>query len=241
MTGLLSLPCELRQAIYGYLIPCEIQIIYGYHGKRILFKDHELGPVLHKLLAISRSTRAEAFDVLSRSSLVLEGMEIFMPVHQIATMLAAYQKWVATDGAGRDLWKNAKKITFYTGSPTDGRFESASEILMLQQCTSMLRPTDAFKRLLSYSGVAHGELRLRIKTIAPSPGLPFLTEINVSELPSAMLDARRWISRVKKRLSNRLGDLNFRGRFEAYNAALPHVVNELHKTHAEIIRRKQQE
>ncbi|GAB1732122.1 hypothetical protein NU195Hw_g7853t1 [Hortaea werneckii] len=214
---LLSLPPELRLAIYDYLVPTEIHIFRGDRTHDILLVDSFVAKTLHTLLGSCRLIRQETLGMVANSNIVITGLETFSRPQQACDIVTALATWASVGGAGNAIWQVARKITIFAGTPLrDGLDATSHDLSPPIEEPVLFFPFIEFSKILRQSNVATGKLQLRIKTVAVRPGLPAFTDITTGNLAEAMTGCSAWVDATKLRLEEWLEDPTYARRFGGY-------------------------
>ncbi|KAI6859266.1 hypothetical protein KC323_g6664 [Hortaea werneckii] len=239
---LLSLPPELRLAIYDHLIPTEIHIFRGDKSHDILLLDIFVAKTLRSLLASCRLIRQETLGMVANSNIVITGLETFSRPQQACDIVTALATWASDGGAGNAIWQVARKITIFAGNPLrDGLDATSHEFWPPVEEPVLFFPFIEFSKILRQSNVATGKLQLRIKTVAVRPGLPAFTDITTSSLAEAMTGCSGWVDATKVRLEKWLEDPIYARRFGGYETFLPYSVQGLCIIYKSVVKLKELE
>ncbi|KAI6911101.1 hypothetical protein KC318_g2805 [Hortaea werneckii] len=234
---LLSLPSELRLAIYDYLVPTEIHLFRGDRTHDILLLDSFVAKTLHGLLGSCRLMRQETLGVVGNSNIVITGLETFSRPQQACDIVTALTTWASVGGAGNTIWQVARNITVFAGTPLRDGFDSTNNGFspFVEEPVISFPWTD-FSKVLRQSNVATGKLKLRIKTVAANPSLPAFTDIPTGNRAEAMTGCFEWVDATKLRLGKRLEDSSCAGRFGEYDKFLPHSVQGLYFAYKYVVK-----
>ncbi|KAK4543349.1 hypothetical protein LTR36_005708 [Oleoguttula mirabilis] len=219
---LLKLPLELREAINQYLLPSpELELYCGMHTRRIRAVNTR---DLNCLLSTCRQVRQEALEAVSRLNVTI-GVEILAPPHTTRDMLDAFQNWSKREGS--TLWPRVKKLTIGLGCPAANGW-GASMLLPMYDVRDKSFPWRALRDLLVSSAVASGDLRLRLRTINPRPGLPRYTDISVKNIKLALHEFQAWVEGTESRASGSPAYLKIQERLDTHKTCGPALLQRIH-------------
>ncbi|KAI7217042.1 hypothetical protein KC333_g4468 [Hortaea werneckii] len=234
---LLTLPPELRLAIYDCLVPTEIHLFRGDRTHDIPLLESFVAKTLHSLLGSCRLMRQETLGVIGSNNIVITGLETFSRPQQACDIVTALATWASASGAGNAIWQVARNITVFAGTPLRDGFDATNDGLSpLVEGPVTSFPWSDFSKVLRQSNVSNGKLKLRIKTVAANPDLPAFTDILTVNRAEAMTGCFEWVDTTRLRLGKRLEDSSCARRFGEYDKLLPHSVQGLYIAYKYVVK-----